>query len=1390
MLNDLESVFSRLCQHLITNEKEHRQNVTILIGAGCSLSSSPKNITTEYIIRDLVEKHANGRPVPTDSFELAKAFDSWVWTGQARCNKIELLEEYFRDMRPADGYKQIRFLVENHYINNIITTNFDLMLDKVFQGLSYQLLVGNNCEELLIGNDPQFNLIKAHGDLNYGDLLFSQNELQYLSSPLAMRIRELTKGIIIVIGYSAQDASILSSFDTTAEYSAYWITYSEPNQKDTSKTKAMLDLLKRRNSESNLLYGADYGDFDKVVQKICENIQESEKPTFTALASVWNDKIINPHLTCHKRFHTLQQNLMTLLEKKLSKSTWRINTPYYSDSHILLLKATIALMQSSVLPHAILSIVTNEIEALLVSLGLAIWTGCQGYSFSASGIVSELQKDFESNYKTPIIKKSFWDVLLKLANVEKIQDLCFNKEYHEVQFAFDQSENHVNLLKRIDVYKLSKIIFILRKLLYFEKTSTETSTCDSIIELSYKKTLEKHLYNISNTTDEVCVELRDISRTTYAEIYKDFLKQDFREEINGNRVTLLSSNIYVDIFLNASNDLFENTPWENLRNKAITSTKEYMSNFASAQYTPLRSTYLLNSFLKSANSGLILTGESGSGKTILLKQWIDSLDSTEYLVIPIRGANNELNYNLGQLIFSDFLQYDYLEFINTSLAQHEQMLILVFDGVSEIQGNYSYVEKFYEKLLGFCDYIFENEYQQMRLIISVRSDFYNTLKRNSGISPKRGSFYTIMEDNNECEVAKLKQLTQNEIKILCNFLQERNGLKRTIDVDYLSQFGDIISSPLYLNLLSQTISATNNIYSCETKMMIYRNWFEHTLTQARCEQINKLTIESIIQYVIDNRYFEDGESKLNTGQLSRNLRHLFPDILDVYSWLTEKQIFMINTQPPNQIRYTHDSVEEYFLTERLLFLEEDGLLQWSRRAATLQTNPIVQHSIQNILGVLLEKDNLKLVNLFVTATRENINGLIMQFHRGFMTLSVNSFMLEKILDFYKNIETFLLKDQYTKNVYNFISMVEQEIDNSIDPGKQIIDILGQICLETHCRNEKYIVLLYKLVKAKYTFYFETAINTEAYYDASLQCESIIEQCDAQVPFSFTSKLNMLYAVILRNLGRLNDAIKVMEQTLEEQRIHASPDEICLSIIELGAMYRDMTLFDKALTLYSGINLENVINPLYVNRIHMQAAIVHKNRIQNAIFDKNITDEISKEYHRCYKKFNEIYSYAKSSNSIALLLDVIYELIETSVIGYTLSQITINEILKWGDIMDNEIEKYPIPLRKIQCYRMWGRIYEIKNELDEALQILISGFDLAISHNIVYRAVDCCNQITGIICRNINNSLFINDNRIQQGLLYGKYAIDYYSKLNQEEHRYLRDAIQKYEIIKKQYDSLI
>ena len=411
----------------------------------------------------------------------------------------------------------------------------------------------------------------------------------------------------------------------------------------------------------------------------------------------------------------------------------------------------------------------------------------------------------------------------------------------------------------------------------------------------------------------------------------------------------------------------------------------------------------------------------------------------------------------------------------------------------------------------------------------------------------------------------------------------------------------------------------------------------------------------------------------------------------------------------------------------------------------------------------------------LTIINENNNKRVSSF---IFFLLDNSFLFYKNLyNFLKNIETFIYKGAFENFVRTIYDSINDKIDNYQFFENEAIEGLYQFVNDSSIGNTIFIQALNCYSYARYIWTFPIKNDDRSYLFAIHLYERIHKLNSSFIPSALIDKNNYLLAILLRNNGDLNKAVELMENVYQNLYKNAYFNEACQALLELGAIYRELAKFDRALNLYNSYDKTLIIDELLVYRLKMNTGIIYKNKTQNDLFNEAITEDTIKNYHISKKLFEEVYVYAKKTNHIPLQLEIIAELIESVVAGYYLNFTKIVDAVTYAEEMDSILPQYPVPVRKIQACRMWARVLTIKGEFLEAINRLQEGFSIAEHYNIPFRAADCCNQISGILCENINKP-FITKSLLEVGIKSCQYSIDYYKKLNQKEHRYLNDSYLK------------
>lgn len=1376
--------FTRLVQRMRTNITK-KETLTVLIGAGCSLTSSSDDITTVGIISKLVRRYCPQNEISSNWVELYKKFVNVVWQGQGELDRIHMLETFFEHMSPSIGYQILRWLVEQRYVTNIITTNFDDMIDKALEGLSYHLIVGTHEED--IGINPDFTLIKAHGDLKFGELRFAPDELTQLPAVLMEKIRKLTHTTVLVVGYRGQDIGLLNALDQRKDYSAYWAAPQKPEQLDSYENKRVYDWMDQRGSSANFLYGDTYGKFDTLFQHLkAALIQEEEKENQAKIdyfETAWKASSFFPLFYLNQRFLELFRYLHQLLAKAVQEDAWRITEPYYAFDFQSLLETVAGILKEHIIPTCYLSCVANEVDALLFTLSCSIRLLCQGYARTANELLAILRRQYRPNSDVgnAVLEENFWDIVLTLSNFD-IRSIWNGAEAvaekgqqrMSLRFEFGKTGNLQTVLKSADILGLQKLLALVQVLTIFQKTSAQNSA--ELIARVQKQTLEKYLHNMccySNTL--VRVELSKVKRGDYENALLPLLGPIFHETRIDQERILSYGPVRVMLIVEESQDIHTGNMWEVLSEDAAAKQSVFLSNFYAEQYVSRPSTQFIYDFLDAQSTGLFILGQSGCGKTATLQSWVSRLDKTRYLAYPVQG--NRISAGIGtQSVLERCLQDERsVCYTEAMLAQRGQCLILIIDAINEIGEPFSKIVTYYQKLLQLCDSLAKQGFFHIKVVISCRHEFYLQLKKSAGREPSNSSFYACTSSSESQPVFFLPLLTDCEVgQFAAKYLAAEHGVS---DQQLKQGFGDLIYLPINLQIICSAIHASPAPYALKGTCGIYDTWFEHLLEMALKDSFHEEVLWAVVLKAIEARFFSKESRKLYTSDLSVQLSPQYPNVVPAFQWLMQHNVFTCQSGEPNLVHFSHDRLVEFFLRH---YIQKGKILLPDLHhslAPEVLTDPIVQQSVQDTIYTLFDGDKLSCVNQIVSILRGDDDWLISILADALLRAATEK--PDTMTLVLQETSRYTLKRQFWALIRSILLKINQTLDNMTCVDADAVSAVCQV-INGPAEQELFdLQLLGQYIKAKQMYQFPDASNTKTFEEALAICEEAEKLMSERTPTDLADQFLTLKALLLQNLGDLNSAIRIIERCYYRQKENAMYDEACCSALQLGTMYREMTRFKDAIDLYNEFDDKPLSNQQSQFRLLMNKGTIYKNMIQNAMFHGNINSKANlANYFQAKKNYEETLKYAQGTDDVKLLLEIYAELVELSCIAYYMNLGTICDAEDWVEEIDAILPRYRVPRMQILRNLMWARVFILKCELEDAYRCLKEGFDIGQKFNLPFYSADCCNLITGMMCDAIHDAVFATDQNLLDAIRYGNYAISYYRKLGTESHRYLHDSIEK------------
>lgn len=318
----------------IKNGTSSKSGICVLIGAGADLSSGG------FLFRELKLRflHENGCIIPTNIADeiLDQKFEEIIdqISQENRCETLDVIMRKHKS--PSEGYELLVMLAMTGYIDAVITTNFDYLLEETQSLLNltpFTIFTPGKTipEEYYMRrtkNTPVY--IKMHGDLS--DRLvthLTKNEIekkQYGDNFANLVRHTITNNGLIVVGYGGYDSLITEIFENEIENidEVYWCNIRRPEH-----VSGLADLLQRHNKLSfvNTTFDNLFQELSRFLLK--DVLLENTNPIFlpTVIQSKIDSQILmfeneisykNKLVKRKKEYENLENFLTTINDKSLA----------------------------------------------------------------------------------------------------------------------------------------------------------------------------------------------------------------------------------------------------------------------------------------------------------------------------------------------------------------------------------------------------------------------------------------------------------------------------------------------------------------------------------------------------------------------------------------------------------------------------------------------------------------------------------------------------------------------------------------------------------------------------------------------------------------------------------------------------------------------------------------------------------------------------------------------------------------------------------------------------------------------------------------------------------------------------------------------------------------
>lgn len=1239
----MNGVFHRLYYAL--TEYKRKGETTLILGAGCSLSSTIKDVSTIGIMKESLYEHNIAIDDEKNWEDIYSNFINVVWSGKTEREQRELLNKRFEGMTPTNAHKCLKNLIEAGYINNIITTNFDLLIETVCEDMSYLKRTGEMGYSKHGNAEPKFNLLKVHGDLDSGILRFSPAELMKLSPDLSNDINKKTLGLTIFIGYRGQDVGLMNSINCNSSSSMFWIDISGPYNQNSYEAQKIINLLSARESLENVLSGKKFGDFNNILPELNSIlVLKNHKSIINAqkkhLISEWQDTSILDVLSINSRFYDLFLGILYC--SKIISDSHQCDVQLYSSC----LQAYLYVFKKKLLPSKLVNIPNNEVDALILGVAFEIVIRAFCLNITTLDYANKLNdtfiKDIDSNI---LFDSTFWDIIkdiisLKESSVINQIKLNFKNEHLKIEsinIPFTDLSNVMRIIKILSAVTFPYTKNVKYKVFYGKEESLRCFNNKIHIDLGEIETDEKSFINDS------LVKGLPFYQTCIVD----------------NQVNIISK--WLDIKFSVKDDDFisKDSIYIFCLKQCDKTTKEFLNlnNICNQKYIELRLDNDINDFIFSDKTAIFITGSSGSGKTSAVRNFM--LKNKELHFSIVSSKVNQTDYlNLSAFLGIEIDASEEESVINTlnkALKINNSRIILIIDGINEL--NFEFQKQYYLKINDLARKIYNLKCNNIKIIVTCREHAYLQYKDTTGVNLNYLYFYR--NDKSEFGIVqnqdanyKVKPFNDNEFSALlkCYFSDDKiiDAIKN-IKIQNMTPFYFAIIDEYLQTYSIESLDFNNNnlLFEVLSKTMFGRLTKTNQLFAKRIiftyfDLIINCNLLYVTKYMIENALLSDGNMNESAYYI------------DVFNALVDVNILATDFSKHNNIKFSHDKIEEFFFEK---YLEEYIVINNETLEKVLHLCKINLIYKEGFVQFLINEANENL-GVFKKILTDNYSG----------NMDILPKLTIEAVSHFNNLESdlkYLLHDRDYNDSKALINIIISGMEESLISYFlytydliNIIDII--LCIRSKVIDND--------VKS-YMYYFKSRLlyfNND--YDGALEYTDKSISTINPNNLSFSTNLNMNKAVILMEIGHSSDSITILQSEFDKyNKDYDIRNKIRIGI-ELGRVLNHNGKIKEPLELYDELLTykEQITEPYILARICEQKGNslnkimfekLHYGFVSISNIEKDCLIDVKKLFSEAINLYEDAMNLLIKENEVFCYSGVVPEKINTYV-SYSMS---VNEI---------------------------------------------------------------------------------------------------------------------------------
>lgn len=531
----------------LKNKCENTPNYTLLLGAGCSVTSG---ICTGVDLVNIWKKEIYETEKQGDISEEDFWSVQFPWYDQRNPysslfqKKYDLprqrrifVENEVAGKNPAIGYAYLVKLIESNYFNTVFTTNFDDLINEAFYRFSSKrpiVCAHDSSISSITVTSKRPKIIKLHGDYLFDDIKSTLRETESLNDNMKAKFIEFAKDHgLVVVGYAGNDRSIMDILSMLLQkedyfkHGIYWCI----RKGDANISDELRQLLWK-----DRVFYVKVDGFDELMAELNLRLNDGKLPIEDELLSYKKQKKMIEDLT-DKRYFSEATKANNIIEKDMRRLSKNISKNIINDFFDIVNKRN-SNIKSNAEPNRRngLKALTDEERRKLDDIQDLLE---EGRKEEAESIITKtLSETTGSTQFVFYLYDMMTTILRSVPGKEKLLQDAFDKM---IELNPNCEENYIKAFRFIDDYKLS-VDYLNRAIslfpndiyLYNEKASY---LINERLDLWENNSLQEIFAEIKEAIDKSL----EINNTPYNKAWLikcDYLKKINEKDIDGSKLEI------------------------------------------------------------------------------------------------------------------------------------------------------------------------------------------------------------------------------------------------------------------------------------------------------------------------------------------------------------------------------------------------------------------------------------------------------------------------------------------------------------------------------------------------------------------------------------------------------------------------------------------------------------------------------------------------------------------------------------------------------------------------------------------------------------------------------------------------------------------------------------